>query len=63
MSIGEKVKMLRKRSGLTQSELGQKVGVSYGQICMIERGTRALSLAVAKDMAVVFECKVEDLCE
>ena len=61
MSVGETVKTLRLRKGLTQKELGARVGVSEAMICQIERGSRVLSLPVAKDMTAVLGCTLEEL--
>lgn len=63
MSIGETVKRLRQQNGMTQKELGERVGVTTAMICQIERGSRVLSLPVAKDMTAVLQCSLEELCE
>jgi transcriptional regulator with XRE-family HTH domain len=35
---GEKLKILRQRQHLTQTELGEKIGTSQGAVCQWERG-------------------------
>lgn len=40
MSIGEKIKTARKKAGLTQKELGEKLGVSAAMIAQYETGKR-----------------------
>lgn len=39
MTTGEKIKMLRVRKGMTQEELGMKVGVQRAAINKYEKGT------------------------
>ena len=38
--LGMKLKRLRAKRGLTQEELGRKVGVSYAYISMLESGAK-----------------------
>ena len=52
----------RKEKGLTQEQLAKAVGVSRGMIAMVERGTKQVNLRLAKRLAEVFECTVDDLC-
>ena len=52
----------RHELGLTQEELAQKVGISRGMLAMVERGTKQVNLRLAKKLAEVFECSVDDLC-
>lgn len=52
----------RHELGLTQEELAQKVGISRGMLAMVERGTKQVNLRLAKKLAEVFECTVDDLC-
>ena len=52
----------RHELGLTQEELAQKVDISRGMLAMVERGTKQVNLRLAKKLAEVFECTVDDLC-
>ena len=52
----------RHELGLTQEELAQKVGISRGMLAMVERGTKQVNLRLAKKLAEVFKCTVDDLC-
>ena len=52
----------RHELGLTQEELAQKVGISRGMLAMVEPGTKQVNLRLAKKLAEVFECTVDDLC-
>lgn len=40
MKIGEKIKLARKRAGLTQEQLGKKIGVTGVAVMRYERGER-----------------------
>lgn len=62
MAIGERVRALRERDGMTQEELAQRIGVSKMLISHIERGYRSLTMPVAAEMAAVFGCTLDELC-
>ena len=51
----------RKVRGLTQSALGELLGVSRQTIISIERGRYNPSLALAFQIARVFGCTIEDI--
>ena len=61
MSIGENLRALRMKRGLTQGELAEMVGVTRAFLCQIERGTKALSLPLAKEISEVLKCAIADL--
>jgi transcriptional regulator with XRE-family HTH domain len=42
--LGPKIKKLRKQAGLSQTDLGEKLGVSYQQVQKYERGVSKLSV-------------------
>ncbi len=56
-----KVKALREATGLTQKELGEKVGVSRQAINAIETGKFDPSIWLAHDLATHFGLSIEDL--
>lgn len=56
-----KVKELRENFGLTQKELGEKVGVSRQAINAIETGKFDPSIWLAYDLAKYFDSSIEDL--
>ena len=56
-----KVKELREKIGLTQKELGEKVGVSRQAINAIETGKFDPSIWLAYDLARYFGSRIEDL--
>ncbi len=60
MNMGENLRHLRKAKGYTQAELAEKVGLTQSMLARLERGTRALSLPLAMDIAEILECSVLD---
>jgi transcriptional regulator with XRE-family HTH domain len=59
--LGRRIAELRKRAGLTQEELAEKVGYSLDFISMVERGINAPSVERLGDFARVFGVEVADL--
>lgn len=62
--MGNKIKEIREKKGITQGELARLTGLSVGYICHLERGSRTnpsyntmviISKALNADVAVVFE--------
>lgn len=60
MSVGENLRRMRKERNMTQEELGKKVFVSFSMISQIERGTKSLTMELAKDIADIFGCTTDD---
>ncbi len=56
-----KVKELREAKGLTQKELGKKVGVSRQAVNAIETGKFDPSIWLAYDLATYFGLSIEEL--
>jgi putative transcriptional regulator len=56
-----KVKCLREERGLTQKELGERVGVSRQAINAIETGKFDPSIWLAYDLAQFFDVSIEVL--
>lgn len=61
MSIGENIKSLREKNGLTQEQLAEKLCVTRPFITQIERGTKTPSLPLGKAIADIFNCSIEEL--
>lgn len=57
--VGEQICMLRKAKGLTQSELGERLGVSFQAVSKWERGETLPDIAVLPDLARVLETSVD----
>lgn len=51
----------REKAGMTQGELGEKVGVTRQTIIALEKGNYTPSVALALKLAKVFSSKVEEL--
>lgn len=50
-NIGALIKYIRKSSGMTQTGLSQKIGISYQQVQKYEKGTSELTLTRLKQLA------------
>lgn len=61
MSIAENVRLRRIELGMTQTELGDKVGVGRPYIAQIERGSKVPGMYMGKELAQALGCTVEDL--
>jgi transcriptional regulator with XRE-family HTH domain len=61
MNVGARIREHRKAKGLSQVELGQKVGLSQKTITNYERGEREPSLDTLRDLAKALEVPFERL--
>jgi transcriptional regulator with XRE-family HTH domain len=61
MSFGDNVKRLRTIRKLTQSELAEKSGITFGQISKIERGDVDPRLSTIQSLLSALECSANDL--
>ena len=59
--IGEKLRILRQRKGLTSRELGEILGVSNSYIIRIENGKKRPSIDLVARMASFFQVTTEQL--
>jgi len=59
--IGEKLRILRNRYGLTSRELGAELGVSNTYILQIEKGKRRPSIDVVAEISRFFEVSADVL--
>jgi transcriptional regulator with XRE-family HTH domain len=63
MTVGENIKRIRKQRGLTQKELGEKIGLSDAQVSNIEKGKRSTSIDRQVKIAEALKCNVSDFYE
>ena len=59
--LRNRVKELREKAGLTQKELGERVGVSRQAVIAVETGRFDPSLWLAHDLAKFFGISIEEL--
>lgn len=61
MNIGEKIRLLRKKAGLTQKELGQKLGISQAAIGQFETNRSNPQIETLQKIASALDVPVQDL--
>lgn len=57
--VGEQIAVLRKAKGLTQSELGERIGVSFQAVSKWERGETLPDGTLLPDLAKILETTVD----
>ena len=63
MEIGNKIMSLRKKSGLSQEELAEKIGVTRQTISKWELGETYPDLKQAKELSNVFKVSLDELTD
>ena len=61
MKLRNRLKELRAREGLNQTELAKRIGASRQTVSLMERGDYAPSVILAIKIAQVFQERVEDI--
>ncbi|UYW24866.1 helix-turn-helix domain-containing protein [Methylorubrum extorquens] len=56
--VGERIQVLRKSKGLTQTALGQAIGVTFQQVQKYENGMNRVGASRLSDIARVLEVRV-----
>ena len=59
--VGEQIAALRRAKGLTQSELGERLGVSFQAVSKWERGETLPDITLLPDLAKVLETTIDFL--
>ncbi len=59
--IAGQISSLRKAKGLTQNELGERVGVSFQAVSKWERGETLPDISVLPDLAKVLETSIDNI--
>lgn len=57
--VGEQIATLRKSKGITQSELGERIGVSFQAVSKWERGETLPDITLLPDLAKILETTVD----
>lgn len=57
--IGEQIAILRKSKGLTQNELGERLGVSFQAVSKWERGETLPDITLLPDLAKILETTID----
>lgn len=60
-AIGNRIRHIRKKQGLTQEKLADAAGISLSFLGHIERGTRKLSVDTLYKIAKVLHCSADEL--
>lgn len=63
MSFPQKLRQLRREHGLTQEQLGKKIGVSKVSISGYENGIRTPDVETLKKLADVFDIPLDELVD
>lgn len=58
-TVGNQIAFLRKQKGITQNELGERLGVSFQAVSKWERGETLPDTAILPDLAEVLETSVD----
>lgn len=53
--VGQTIRFLREKAGLTQSDLGKLINVTYQQVQKYEKGTNRISLHALVSISKVFD--------
>ena len=60
-TVGDQIAMLRKQKGLTQTELGERLGITFQAVSKWERGETLPDTAILPDLADVLETSIDNL--
>ena len=61
MTIGEQIKMARKKLGYTQAEFAKRLGVTNASISLYERGVNIPSVKILLKMSQLFDIEFKEL--
>lgn len=63
MSVGTNIRRIRERQGMQQAELARGAGITQSFLCQVERETKNPSLQIARELARVLRCRMEDFLD
>lgn len=61
IEVGAKIRNFREKRGLTQSQLGDKLGVTKNAVYCWETGKSSLHLETAKQICAILDIQLTDL--
>lgn len=61
MNTASNLKVIRELKGVSQAELGERIGVSQQMIFQLEKGFRTLSLPLLISISEALECTPNDI--
>lgn len=59
--VGQQISALRKAKGITQSDLGERLGVSFQAVSKWERGETLPDVTILPDLAKVLETTIDNI--
>ena len=63
LSFGENLRLLRKKAGITQTQLGERVGVHYRTVLRWEADENEPSITMLVKIADALDCSVDELVQ
>lgn len=60
-TLGTKLRELRKKQGLTQVQLSERLGISQSAVCQFEKDVVSPKLSVMKQLAQILNIKIDAL--
>lgn len=60
-SIGKRIQQYRRKKGLTQEKLAEKVGLSTNYISAVERGVNAINLDKLVEIMNCLDCSADEI--
>ena len=61
MELAEKLKLMRKKAGLTQKEVADKLGITYQSYGQYERGLRNPKYTSIEKIASALNCDISEI--
>jgi transcriptional regulator with XRE-family HTH domain len=63
ISLGRNIRLRRKSLGMSQSALGEAVGLTFQQVQKYERGKNRVSFSKLAGIATALQCRISDLID
>ncbi len=63
IALGRNIRLRRKSLGMSQSALGEAVGLTFQQVQKYERGKNRVSFSKLAGIATALQCRIADLIE